>query len=50
MVDPEDEIMECPECGHVGPVPDFYDESDVAQANGAFSCPECHAVICDWGD
>lgn len=44
----DDQTEECPECGHVGPSEDFWDESDVGQANGALQCPECQACIVDW--
>lgn len=44
----DDDTETCPECGHVGPSGDFFDESDVAQANGSLTCPECSACICDF--
>lgn len=44
----DDTQQECPECGHTGPIEDFYDESDLAQAIGSLTCPECQACIVDW--
>lgn len=41
------EPTECPHCGHVGPIEDFYDDSDIAQAVGALQCPECDSCIWD---